>query len=368
MKNKLGLFSILAIVILIVIVILLLVLKPGCQEKEDNLNLVPAITYNLNLTVNGSGTTNPAIGTHAYDTGAVVTITATPASGWKFDGWTGSTSGTNGTVSIVMDSGKNITATFSEVTYALTMSMNGTGTTDPAVGTRTYDAGIVVNLTATPAPGWKFDNWTGSTSGTNATASLLMDGDKSITANFSKVTYTLTISSNGNGTTNPVAGTHSYDSDTVVNLTAVPAKDWKFIGWSGDNTATTMSTTITINSNKTVVATFKQSYAGSFGGKFSGREITGEYISGTFSVTINDKGDVRGTFKYDDGSYSGTIAGQVDPEGNLNATGTALVGDISIYVTWQGKINVSDGILSGEGTWSGAYGSGTFSGTGATSP
>jgi len=36
---------------------------------------------------------------------------------------------------------------------------DGQGTTDPAVGTHTYDAGTQVELTAEPAEGWTFKKW-----------------------------------------------------------------------------------------------------------------------------------------------------------------------------------------------------------------
>ena len=45
---------------------------------------------------------------------------------------------------------------------------------------------------------------------------------------------------------------------TVVTLTAYPAADWTFSGWSGDLSGTTNPTTITMSGNKTVTATFTQ--------------------------------------------------------------------------------------------------------------
>jgi uncharacterized repeat protein (TIGR02543 family) len=223
----------------------------------------------------------------------------------------------------------------------------------------------MANITATPLSGWKFDSWTGDASGTSKTVAILMDGDKSITANFSKMTYTLTISLTGTGTTDPITGAHAYDAGAVVNLTANPANGWKFTSWSGDVTATTSATTITMNSDKTIVANFsKISYQGTFTGTWSGLAINGETVSGTFSVTIDANGGVQGSFRKSDGSYSGIIAGQVDLEGNLIATGTALIGTLSMEISWKGKISVSGDSLSGQGSWSGSYGVGTFSGTG----
>lgn len=227
----------------------------GCGGKESP----PAITnFNLNLAINGGGNINPSAGAHTFEKGTVVNLTATPDVGWKFDSWTGDISGTSATISVTMDRDKSISAHFSKVisTYVLTTSLNGSGTIDPTAGKYTYEAGTVINVTATPSTGWKFDGWTGDISETNTAISLTLDGDKSIAANFSKVKYVLTISLNGSGTVEPTAGTHAYDIGTVVNLTATPARGWKFVGWSGDIAETTSVSTVTMDSNKTAVANF----------------------------------------------------------------------------------------------------------------
>jgi hypothetical protein len=63
----------------------------------------------------------------------------------------------------------------------------------------------------------------------------------------------------GSGTTDPAVGPHTYDVGTVVDITATPAAGWEFDSWSGDvanpNSATT---TVTMDSDKTVTANFIQ--------------------------------------------------------------------------------------------------------------
>ena len=69
--------------------------------------------YTLTINISGQGTINPVQGrSHIYSDGTQVTVTATPASGWSFDQWGGNASGTNTSVTITMDSNKNITAYF----------------------------------------------------------------------------------------------------------------------------------------------------------------------------------------------------------------------------------------------------------------
>jgi len=68
--------------------------------------------------------------------------------------------------------------------------------------------------------------------------------------------YTLTVNTVGSGTVtlNPPGG--SYAPGTQVQLTAVPQGSATFSGWSGDMTGSTNPTTLTMDANKTVTATF----------------------------------------------------------------------------------------------------------------
>jgi hypothetical protein len=67
----------------------------------------------LTLTVDGSGTVNPPVGTHTYASGAQVSVTATPENGWKLDRWQGAATGHANPVTVIMDSDKTLTAVFS---------------------------------------------------------------------------------------------------------------------------------------------------------------------------------------------------------------------------------------------------------------
>ena len=81
--------------------------------------------------------------------------------------------------------------------YTLTMAVNtaGWGTTTPSVGSASYDEGTVVTITATPASGYRFVNWTGSVaSTTSATTTVTMSADRTVTANFEEVTGGITLS------------------------------------------------------------------------------------------------------------------------------------------------------------------------------
>jgi len=142
--------------------------------------------YNLttNVSPTGGGSVSPSGGT--YDPGVTVTLTATANSGYAFDYWSGSASGTGPTTTIVMDAHKSVTAHFTPLaqTYTLTTSGNpsGAGSVSPSGGE--YDAGTQVSLSATANSGYAFDSWSGSASGTNPTTTITMDADKNVIANF----------------------------------------------------------------------------------------------------------------------------------------------------------------------------------------
>ena len=68
-------------------------------------------------------------------------------------------------------------------TLTVAVSPAGAGTVTPASGS-TFSSGSSVTVTATPAAGHSFSNWTGNLSGTANPSTITMDANKSITANF----------------------------------------------------------------------------------------------------------------------------------------------------------------------------------------
>ena len=106
----------------------------------------------------------------------------------------------------------------------------GGGRISPVKGT--YDHEVVVQISATPSTGYRFDHWEGSVSGNSPNVQVTMDGDKKVIAHFVK-TYTLSLSSNpiSGGSVSPGNGT--YDEGRSVNLIAQPAQYYEFSGWVG---------------------------------------------------------------------------------------------------------------------------------------
>ena len=114
----------------------------------------------------------------SYNQNSNVSITATPAEGYVFTGWTGNASGSTNPLTVTMTGNKNITATFSRSQYSLNVDVVGEGSVaqeliSSAKSKTDYDSGSTVRLTATPEAGWLFYEWEGlSTGGTTEEAEV----------------------------------------------------------------------------------------------------------------------------------------------------------------------------------------------------
>jgi hypothetical protein len=245
----------------------------GDNTQTATLTVNPPPQFILSLSTVGSGTitASPAPVSGTYAAGTVVSLTATPASGSQFGGWSGACSGT-GACSVTMDAAKSVTATFTLKQYALTVSTagNGSGTVSPSGGT--YNHGTVVALTATPASGSQFGGWSGACSGTGA-CSVTMDAAKSVTATFaalpppvvtlSSLTLQPTSVKGGNGNTStgtvtlsgpaPTGGLSVTLSSSQPTIAAVPTNPSSVTVPAGARSATFTVSTSRPPSNNTKV-------------------------------------------------------------------------------------------------------------------
>src|SRR5208283_1393762 len=125
------------------------------QRFALTINGQPASGGSVTLT-GGLVSINPATGTDGlFSNGSTETLTAAPADGYRFDHWTGDVSGNNATITININSNKNVTAVFVQIfTLNITINPANGGSISPNGGT--YDIGSSVTLTAVPASGYAF--------------------------------------------------------------------------------------------------------------------------------------------------------------------------------------------------------------------
>lgn len=243
------------------------------------------ITHTLTASKTGSGTgsvsSSPAgidCGgdcSQAYNQGTDVTLTATADAGSMFAGWSGGGCTGTGTCVVTMSAATTVTATFTKL-YTLTVSKDGTGSGSVSSSpsgvscggdcSEDYLDGTVVTLTATPSAGSTFTAWTGAGCSGTGTCQVTMSAARSVTATFTQITHTLTVSTTGSGTgsvSSSPAGidcgldcSQSYNEGTSVTLTATPGGGSVFSGWSGGGCSGTGSCVVTMDGAKSVTADF----------------------------------------------------------------------------------------------------------------
>jgi hypothetical protein len=188
-----------------------------------------------------------------YLSNTVVTLTAQPEPGWEFVGWSGDASGTSSNLSVVMDRDRAVSAQFGLIPrFRLSVTNVGNGTVSGNTQSN-YLRGTTVTLSATPAPGWYFQGWSGDAGGTSRSVSVRMDGDRSVVAWFAPLTLLAVTAGGGTIVANPAS---NYVQDSSVVLAAQPQSGWSFLNWMGDASGTNPQTSVTMDRPKEVQAVF----------------------------------------------------------------------------------------------------------------
>lgn len=136
--------------------------------------------------VNGSITVSPLA--PVYPAGTVVKVTYAANPGYVFTGWSGDISGNANTATVTMDTYKTVIANFRPETDRYTLTTRAeNGVVEVESPQEEYRPGAQVTLTAKPAKGYAFTSWSGGYSGTANPATVIMDENKTVTANFIRV-------------------------------------------------------------------------------------------------------------------------------------------------------------------------------------
>ena len=154
---------------------------------EDS-NAVPAAFYNLAVSSSEGGNISTTGG--SFETGSIVTITATPEQEYVFSGWMGIESIEN-PLTITVNSDQNIAASFEKRKYPIVVNIIGEGTVQEEIvntGKLTdYDSGSVIRLTASSLTDWRFVSWSGDYEGEQNPIDINLTQPKNITAIFEKL-------------------------------------------------------------------------------------------------------------------------------------------------------------------------------------
>ena len=145
------------------------------------------------------------------------------------------------------------------IKYTVIFSAGEGGTVSTTGGE--YVEGQTVNVTATPQGEYVFTVW--SDGNTDPARTVTINETKTLTANFEKRKYSLTLNIEGEGEVLEEivnsGRTTDYDSGTTIKLTAIPSGDWgAFDGWSGDVNSSENSIEIIVNNPTSINVKFTE--------------------------------------------------------------------------------------------------------------
>jgi uncharacterized repeat protein (TIGR02543 family) len=284
------------------------------------------------------GTVSPAGQTIEH--GKNATVTASRKTGYKFDGWYNGSTKVTSTNPYTFAPTANITLTAKWSVYNITIPVNvsptGAGTTSPSPFTG--QEGSIVNITATPATGYKFAYWTDGvddTHYTNNPQSVTMRSVKTLTAYFTLKSYTVTWNANG-GTVSPASTTKTHGSTLGTLPTPTRAStaeySYTFAGWfTAASGGTQISTTTTVTGNVTYYAHWtatKRSYTATFNGN-GGSTPSPSSITKEYNVALGTLPTCTRTGYTFLGWYTASSGG------TKISTTTVVTKNITYYAQWS---------------------------------
>ncbi len=256
-----------------------------------------------------------------------------------------------------------------------------TTASSPAAGGTTSgggskQSGSSCTVTASAAGGYTFSNWTegGTVVSASASYEFTVTGPRTLTANFSQQTATITVSASpSNGGTVSGGGTYAVGSSREISATA--NSGWGFAGWSDGNASNPRTVTVpaggasyTANFSQQT-ATITVSASPSNGGTVSGGGTKASGSSCTVTATANSGYTFSnwtevGTVVSASASYTFTVTGPRTLTANFTVVGQTTpvvsVTPITRYVTKDAGTTTFNVTNSGSGTmtWTAAVSSG----------
>ncbi|TWV94325.1 InlB B-repeat-containing protein [Chitinophaga pinensis] len=253
---------------------------PDIGARESGSTTNPG-TYALSITASPSagGSVTASPNASSYAAGTVVTLTAAPASGYTFSGWSGAASGTATTTTVTMNNNLAVTASFTANngggggnTIRIDDAATTTGGYCGADGSRqnSYsgaDGGYYINLSnsaskgvnysiTVPAAGTYSFVWRYANGGANVstTARLLVNGNTAISAlSFPKTSAWTSWTTTGAVTATLAAGTNTVRIETT-SATEFAIIDWLEVTGNSPAAGTCGSTLLNSLSYKATTA------------------------------------------------------------------------------------------------------------------
>jgi uncharacterized repeat protein (TIGR02543 family) len=241
-------------------------------------------TLNLSASPSAGGTVS---GGGSFAQGSSVTVTAQVSAGYEFINWTeGSTVvSSSPSYTFTLNANRTLVANFRAVSTNYTVAVSASPVAGgTASGGGTFAKGSSVTVTASPAKGYEFVNWTekGLVISSAAAYTFTLSSNRNLVANFrEKATdalLTLTASPVLGGT---VSGGGRFAPGTTVTISAAAAKGYEFVNWTEGTTVVSTSPNykFSITANRTLTANFRATI-GSYSLNLSASPIAGGSTGG----------------------------------------------------------------------------------------
>jgi uncharacterized repeat protein (TIGR02543 family) len=265
-----------------------------------------ALSYVVPMTQSVAVQANPANGGSVggggvFNIGSSVTVTASPATGYTFVGWTenGAVQSTSTSYNFSMVSNCTLVANFvagNPVLYDVSTQISPAKSGN-IVGGGEYASGSSVTVTAVANSGYAFVNWMvdGVVQSTSAGFTFTVTTNVNLAANFTNsiiaqvpTNYTVTSSAGPNGGVSPL-GAQPVPSGSNIKFTAVPSSGYQVNQWLVNGLAAQAGgltyTLVNVTASASVSVTFNTAPSSP-----TNAVAPSQSPGGSFSLSINGSG------------------------------------------------------------------------------
>lgn len=194
---------------------------------DFSLTLIPPTGNTLTVNTAGAGSVALTLNKVSYDDADEETLTATAATHWNFDSWSGDLTGSTNPETLLMDADKTVTANFTvdpSFNYAFTFDTDGElegWTMDPQVSVASHTGGLVtLSITENQWSRFNLFDFPISASNYNKVTVVVKNEEPSTDQ------LAITLGSNNNTNTYPLASQATFQT-FEIDLT-------QFTDWTGD--------------------------------------------------------------------------------------------------------------------------------------
>lgn len=306
---------------------------------------INTVSDTIKISPSGGGTVSPNPVTGQENT--VISITATPATGYNFKHWRyndssasgGYSESTTNPLKIIVTGKRDVTAVFELKSYTVTWNANG-GTVSPASVSKTHGSTLGTLPTPTRAAtaeySYTFAGWfTAASDGTQISSTTTVTGNVTYYAHWTatKRSYTATFNSNGGSTPSSSSITKEYNV-ALGTLPTCTRTGYTFLGWyTASSGGTKISTTTVVTKDITYYAQWSiNSYTLTFnpnGGTVTPTSKNLEYNSAYGTLpTPTRASNAQYTYTFA-GWYTAATGGT-----QVTATTKMAAKDTTVYAHW----------------------------------